>query len=88
MPVSSSSAAASWEVSAVYHLAKAGVEDAVLLEKDSLGEGSTARCPGGVRALFSDEVNIKIGLRGLETFERFGHEFGQEMDLTQNGYLF
>lgn len=75
-------------LSAAYHLAAAGVERVVLVERGALGEGSTCKAAGGVRALFSDEINIKLGLRSLETFERFGTEFGQEIDLHQVGYLF
>ncbi|MGB3858299.1 MAG: FAD-binding oxidoreductase, partial [Ornithinimicrobium sp.] len=75
-------------LSAAYHLARAGVERVVLLEKGHLGEGSTSKSAGGVRALFSDEINIALGLRSLDTFERFGAEFGQEIDLHQVGYLF
>lgn len=75
-------------VSAAYHLARSGVERVVLLERNELGEGSTSKSAGGVRALFSDEINIALGLRSLETFERFGEEFGQEIDLQQVGYLF
>jgi sarcosine oxidase subunit beta len=59
----------------------------VLLEKGALGEGSTCKAAGGVRALFSDEINIRLGLHSLETFERFGAEFDQEIDLHQVGYL-
>lgn len=75
-------------LSAAYHLAAAGVERVVLVERGALGEGSTCKAAGGVRALFSDEINIKLGLHSLETFERFGTEFGQEIDLHQVGYLF
>lgn len=75
-------------LSAAYHLARSGVPDVVLLERDALGEGSTCKAAGGVRALFSDEVNIRLGLRSLETFERFGTDFEQEIDLHQVGYLF
>ncbi|MGB3764910.1 MAG: FAD-binding oxidoreductase [Ornithinimicrobium sp.] len=75
-------------LSAAYHLARSGVERVVLLEKGDLGQGSTCKSAGGVRALFSDEINIALGLRSLETFERFGAELGQEIDLHQVGYLF
>lgn len=75
-------------LSAAYHLARSGVERVVLLERDALGEGSTARAAGGVRAVFSDEINIALGLRSLEAFERFEVEFGQPIDLHQVGYLF
>lgn len=75
-------------LSTAYHLATGGVERVVLLEKGALGEGSTARAAGGVRAVFSDEINITLGLHSLDTFERFEHDFGQSIDLHQVGYLF
>ncbi|NLG21606.1 MAG: FAD-binding oxidoreductase [Actinomycetales bacterium] len=74
-------------LSSALHLARAGVR-VVLLEKGSLGEGSTSRAAGGVRAVFSDEINIALGLRSLEAFERFEAEFDQPIDLHQVGYLF
>ena len=74
-------------LSTAFHLAAAGVERVVLLERDALGSGSTCKAAGGVRALFSDEINVRLGQRGLETFERFGAEFDQEIDLHQVGYL-
>ncbi|CAM3295464.1 FAD-binding oxidoreductase [Kibdelosporangium persicum] len=74
-------------VSTAFHLAEAGV-DVVLLERDTLGSGSTSRAAGGVRAQFSDPVNIALGLRSLEAFERFGTRPGAEIDLRQHGYLF
>lgn len=73
--------------SAAFHLAEAGVR-VVLLERDELGAGSSCRAAGGVRALFSDPVNIQLGLRSLEAFERFGERPGHEIDLVRHGYLF
>lgn len=75
-------------LSAAYHLARAGVERVVLLERDAFGCGSTCKAAGGVRANFSDQVNVALGLRSLETFERFSVELDQEIDLHQPGYLF
>ncbi len=74
-------------LSTAFHLAQAGV-DVVLVERDQLGEGSTCRAAGGVRALFSDELNSRLGLASLEVFERFAHDFAQPIDLHQSGYLF
>jgi len=74
--------------SAAFHLAEAGVTDVVLIEKDALGSGSTSKAAGGVRAQFSDAINIELGLRSLEAFQRFGDRPGQEIDLEQVGYLF
>lgn len=75
-------------VSAAYHLAAAGVRDVVLVERDSLGSGSTSKAAGGVRAQFSDRANIELGARSLETFTTFEQRFGQAIDLHQHGYLF
>jgi sarcosine oxidase subunit beta len=75
-------------VSAAFHLAESGVEDVLLIERDSLGSGSTSKAAGGVRAQFSDRLNIQLGLRGLEAFANFGSRPGQEIDLRQVGYLF
>jgi sarcosine oxidase, subunit beta len=75
-------------LSIAYQLAAAGVPDVVLVEKDELGSGSTCKAAGGVRAQFSDAVNIELGRRSLRTFETFKETFGQEIDLHQVGYLF
>jgi sarcosine oxidase subunit beta len=75
-------------LSAAYHLARSGVDRVVLVERDELGSGSTCRAAGGVRAQFSDTVNIELGQRSLRTFETFREDFAQEIDLHQVGYLF
>jgi sarcosine oxidase, subunit beta len=74
--------------SAAFHLAEAGVEDVVLLERAELASGSTSRAAGGVRAQFSDELNIRLGARSLEAFADFGRRPGAEIDLRRSGYLF
>jgi sarcosine oxidase subunit beta len=74
-------------LSTAYHLASAGVTDVVLVEQGELGSGSTCKAAGGVRAQFSDRVNIELGTRSLRTFETFRETFGQEIDLHQVGYL-
>ncbi|GAA2145387.1 FAD-binding oxidoreductase [Nocardioides koreensis] len=75
-------------LSTAYHLARAGVDRVVLLERDGFGSGSTCKAAGGVRANFSDEVNVVLGLRSLEAFETFAADLDQEIDLHQPGYLF
>jgi sarcosine oxidase, subunit beta len=75
-------------VSAAFHLAEAGVTGVVLLESHSLGSGSTCKAAGGVRAQFSDRVNIELGKRSLEAFRDFAARPGGEIDLHQTGYLF
>jgi sarcosine oxidase subunit beta len=75
-------------LSTAYQLAKAGVRDVVVVEQSEFGSGSTCKAAGGVRAQFSDAVNIELGLRSLRAFESFTETFGQEIDLRQVGYLF
>src|SRR4051794_11854 len=74
--------------SAAFHLAEAGVEGVVLVERGALASGSTARAAGGVRAQFSDELNVRLGARSLEAFADFGRRPGAEIDLRRAGYLF
>lgn len=75
-------------VSTAFHLAEAGVPDVLLLDGGALGGGSTCRAAGGVRAMFSDEVNVELGRRSLAAFAEFGTRPGQEIDLHRVGYLF
>jgi sarcosine oxidase subunit beta len=74
--------------SIAFHLAEAGVADVVLLERDQLASGSTSRAAGGVRAQFSDPVNIAIALRSLTAFAAFEERPGWAIDLHRVGYLF
>ena len=74
--------------SVAYHLAELGINDVVLLERDTLGSGSTAKSAGGVRTQFADELNIRIALRSLAELETFGERLGADIGLVQAGYLF
>jgi sarcosine oxidase subunit beta len=74
--------------SIAFHLAEAGVDGVLLLESGELAGGSTSKSAGGVRAQFSDAVNVALGARSLLAFERFGARPGAEIDLRQVGYLF
>jgi len=74
--------------SAAYHLARRGMKNIVLLEKeDFYGTGATGRCAGGVRYQFSTEINIRLSLESLPMIECFGEEIGQDVNYRQCGYL-
>ncbi len=73
--------------SAAFHLAEAGVK-VVLVERDQLASGSTSKAAGGIRAQFSDELNITIAMRSIKAFENFATRPGGDIGLHQNGYLF
>ncbi|MFF4399097.1 NAD(P)/FAD-dependent oxidoreductase [Streptomyces sp. NPDC001480] len=74
--------------SIAWHLARAGVRDVVLVERDEPAAGSTSKAAGGVRAQFSDELNIQLGARSLEAFARFEQDTGHDIGLRRVGYLF
>jgi sarcosine oxidase, subunit beta len=74
--------------SAAYHLARHGMKNIVLLEKEEFfGSGATGRCAGGVRYQFSTEINIKLSVESLPMIERFKEELGQDVNYRQCGYL-
>jgi sarcosine oxidase subunit beta len=74
--------------SALYYLVELGCPRPVLVERDTLASGSTGHCAGGVRTLFSDELNVRVGLESIRRLERFHDEIGHELDLRLDGYLF
>lgn len=75
--------------STAYHLALRGVEDVLLLEKESFfGTGATGRCAGGIRYQFSTEVNIRLSQASLPMLDNFEAEMGQAIDRRHCGYLF
>jgi sarcosine oxidase subunit beta len=75
--------------SVAYHLARRGVTDVVVLERERmLATGSTGRNAGGVRHQFSNDANIRLSIESIGVFERFADEVGHAIDFHQDGYLF
>lgn len=74
--------------SIAYHLTKRGVRDVVVLERSSLGAGSTSKNAGGIRLQFSSEINIRLSQLSLPRFEGFADEFDVDIQFQQVGYLF
>lgn len=79
--------------SVAYHLAQRGVSDIIVVERNTLGSGSTSRAAGGIRLQFSNEVNIRLSQYSLDFFENFNRYTGlspEECDIGfhQYGYLF
>ena len=76
-------------LSIAYHLARRGMTDVLVLEKESMvGTGSTGRCAGGFRHQFSTEVNIRLSLMSIAKLQSFSEELDQTIDFHQDGYLF
>src|SRR6478672_5110416 len=75
--------------SVAYHLARRGITDVVLLEREPmLATGSTGRNAGGVRHQFSNEANIRLSIESIRMLENFADVVGHPIDFHQDGYLF
>ncbi len=75
-------------LSTAYELAKRGITDVLVLDKDSLVKGATGRNAGGVRAQWTTEENVVLAKRSIEAFKRFAKDTGHNIFMRQGGYLF
>lgn len=75
--------------SIAYYLAKAGVEDIMVIEKEYPSAGSTGRCGAGVRHQWGLEMNCLLAKDSIMEFERLHEEIPTEFDIEfkQKGYL-
>ena len=73
--------------SILYHLAARGMTDALLLEREALGSGSTGRSSGAVRMHYSTEVHARMAWHSLQVFRDFDSVVGGECGYTNTGYL-
>lgn len=74
--------------STAYQLARRGLRDVLVLERNTVGSGSTSRAAGGIRVQFSTPVHIQFSLLSMQVWERFKEEFGVDVDYRRWGYLF
>jgi sarcosine oxidase subunit beta len=74
--------------SIAYHLTQRGQADVVVLERATIGAGSTSKAAGGIRGQFATELEIRFSLEGIDLFKRFEDEFGVDIGYVQDGYLF
>ncbi len=74
--------------SIAHSLTARGQRDVVVVERATIGAGSTSKAAGGIRAQFATEVEIRFSLEGIELFKRFEDEFGIDCGYVQDGYLF
>ena len=73
--------------SILYHLAARGMTDALLLEREALGSGSTGRSSGAVRMHYSTEVHARMAWHSVQVFRDFDSIVGGECGYTNTGYL-
>ena len=74
--------------SILFHLARRGITNALLVEKESLGAGSTGRSSGIVRMHYSSEVNARIAFASLETIRDFQEIVGSDSGFVNSGAMF
>lgn len=70
-----------------YNLAKKGVTDVMVVEKNFPCNGATGRCGGGIRQQFTTEANIKLAMESVSIFEQLSEELGIDIEYDQGGYL-
>ena len=70
-----------------YYLADRGAS-VTLVEKGTLGAGSTDRAVGGIRAQFSSPENVDLSLAAMAVWDDFEAEFGTAIEHRRPGYLF
>ncbi len=75
--------------SIAYNLAKKGVKDIVVIEKNYICSGSTGRCGAGVRMQWGTEMNCKIAKKSIEFYEHANEilEYTKDVEFKQEGYL-
>ena len=59
----------------------------VLLERDTLGSGSTGRSSGAIRMHYSTAVNAELAWRSLQIFRDFDNIIGGDCGFVETGYL-
>ena len=74
--------------SILYNLVSRGVRSPVLLERDTLGSGSTGRSSGAVRMHYSTTVNAHLAWESLKIFRNWDDAVGGgDCGFVQTGYM-
>ena len=72
-----------------YELAKLGMTDVIVCEKDYITAGATGRCGAGVRQQWGLEMNIRLSRSSYKILENLNEELDYDGDIEfkQGGYL-
>lgn len=75
--------------SIAYNLAKQGMKNIVVIEKNYICSGSTGRCGAGVRMQWGTEMNCTIAKKSIEFYENANEilEYDDDVEFKQSGYL-
>src|SRR2546430_17616202 len=72
--------------SLAFYLSRSG-RRVVVIDRGRIGQGATAACAGGIRAQFSTEINIRMGMEAKRLLARFVEETAQTADFRRVGYF-
>jgi sarcosine oxidase subunit beta len=73
--------------SVAYHLGQRGQRNVVVLDRGTIGSGTTSKAAGGIRAQFGTEAEIKFSFEALDFFKRLKDEVGVDAEFRPIGYL-
>ncbi len=71
-----------------FFLAQNGIKTLVIDQFSSVGQGSSKRAIGGIRATHSDPAKIRLCLRSIELFSTWKEIYGDDLDWYKGGYTF
>ncbi|MHC4306457.1 MAG: NAD(P)/FAD-dependent oxidoreductase [Planctomycetota bacterium] len=72
--------------STAFQLAKRGVKVA-LLEKGTIGAGSTGRSSAIIRQHYSNELTARMALYSVNAFQNMDQELGESVGYTKTGFI-
>lgn len=70
-----------------YYLAKNGMKDLVVIEKNTVCSGSSGRCAGGFRQQFPTVPEVQMAMDSIKLLEKLEAELEAEFEFRQGGYL-
>jgi len=70
-----------------YYLRQRGA-DVTVVERDTIGSGSTPRAGGGIREQFTTPESIGLSRTGIEVWSEFESSFGANLEYRRPGYLY
>lgn len=72
-----------------YNLAKKGIHNVIVVEKNFIASGATGRCGAGIRQQWGTEMNCLIAKKSIEAFQTAQDEldYPYDIEFKQGGYL-
>jgi sarcosine oxidase, subunit beta len=71
-----------------YHLARAGVQRILVVDRGFLSNGASGRNGGGIRQQWETQATLRLARESVAAYRRFGRDLGYNVWFRQGGYLF